>query len=507
VPGSPAADAAAAAVTEGPSSIVPSPAASSRPSSTPTIATHRLPVVPVAGFWSAAGSVDLADIVTLWRSGPPPATRWTSLAVDPAAYDALAKLAPTGPGPAVTVTTSAGVRAAVAASDGTLGLIAADAVTPNVAALALDGASLFGVGRVAVAATWPLTVATTEPAAWNPDREWVLVAGGDVNLDRRVYLASIRDGRGVTWPWSGGGARIDRIVCCGAPGMKIVEATPSGRAGAVARLFGGADLAIVNLEGSVPDAWQYRPASLTFTFDPTLVAGLGRIGIDAVSLANNHVWNAGSAGVLQTCRNVEAAGLAHAGAGADPAAARSPAWLWAAGRKVALLAYTSISGGWVSSRRAGVAPLRIDDVVADIRAAKAAGADIVVVMPHWGTEYSRYIGSDQRRQAAAMVAAGADLVLGSHPHWAGGLEAIARPGGPAFIDYSMGDLLFDLDHDVWSNEGVVLEFSFIGTRLAQVRLHPTVMMDGSRFGLLDPAGDGAAELTAIRTASSGRLDW
>jgi len=294
--------------------------------------------------------------------------------------------------------------------------------------------------------------------------------------------------------------------CCGLNDAAIPLAKMTGDPGAVSRLLGAADLAIVNLEGSVPDAWTYRPDSLVFTFDPALLAGVRDAGIDAVSLANNHVANAGPDGVLQTCRNVAAAGLAYTGAGSGPTTARQPAWLSAGGLRIALLAYTAVGQGWATAMRPGTARLRIDDATADIRAAKAAGADIVIVMPHWGTEYTRYVGADQRSEAAAMVAAGADLVLGSHPHWTGALGTMAGPNGTAFIDYSMGDLLFDLDHDTWSDEGVILEFSFVGTRLAQVRLQPTVMVDGARFGLMDPAGDGAAELHAVRTVSKN-LGW
>ena len=492
------------------SPVLPTIAVSPSPATPPTAASYILPIVPVVGFWVTAKSISTAELTRLWLAGGGPGAStlpYATLYVDTAAYRAMIELAAAGPGAAVQVVTTDRVKAAVASSSSVIGLIAADDVTPDVRAVAIDGRSLFGPGRVTDATLWPLRLMTDSRPAFSPAAEWTLAAGGDVNLDRRVYTASIGRGNGVNWPWSGGSAVVKSISCCGFDGAAIPFARQTGNPGVVSAILRGSDLAIVNLEGSAPDDWVYRPNSLIFTFDPELLAGLRNAGIDAVSLANNHIGNDGPAGVIATCRNVAAAGLEHAGAGATPTAARSPAWLSAGDLKVALLAYTAVAGGWVSAARAGAAPLRIDEVTADIRAAKAAGAHLVIVMPHWGTEYSRFVGADQKREAAAMVSAGADLVLGSHSHWAGAIASIARPTGPAFIDYSMGDFLFDLNHDVWSDEGVILEFSFVGTRLAQVRLQPTVMVDGAQIGLLDPAGDGAAELAAIRRASRGLLGW
>ena len=278
--------------------------------------------------------------------------------------------------------------------------------------------------------------------------------------------------------------------------------------GAVSRVFTQADLAIANLEGSAPNDFVYRPASLLFTFDPALLAGLRDAGIDAVSLANNHIRNGGNQGVIQTCANLDLEGVAHAGAGANLAAARAPVWLRAAGLKVAFLAYSDVGRtNFAGTDTPGAAPLDPASVIDDIHSARAAGADIVIVMPHWGEEYSYYLGSAQKQDAADFVAAGADLVLGSHSHWVGAIQSIDRPQGPAFVDYSLGDLLFDLGHDIPSQEAVILTLTFSGTRLVQVSLDPTVMVDGAQVALLDPAADGHRVLEAIRKASRGLVGW
>jgi poly-gamma-glutamate synthesis protein (capsule biosynthesis protein) len=142
-------------------------------------------------------------------------------------------------------------------------------------------------------------------------------------------------------------------------------------------------------------------------------------------------------------------------------------------------------------------------VLRDIKAAKKAGADIVIVMPHWGIEYTDSVLPLQRSYAARMVAAGADLILGSHSHWVGPFEQVA-PGHFAFD--SLGDLVFDWTHDERTQEGVVADLTYVGKTLVQIDLHPTVIIAGQP-NLLDPSGDGDRLLNAIRRTSEPSLHW
>ena len=88
-----------------------------------------------------------------------------------------------------------------------------------------------------------------------------------------------------------------------------------------------ADVALVNLEGPAPDDFRYHPTGFVFTFDPALLTGLRDAGIDVVSLANNHIRNAGASGIRDTIRHLDALGILHAGAGQDSTEAHRPAWL------------------------------------------------------------------------------------------------------------------------------------------------------------------------------------
>ena len=123
-------------------------------------------------------------------------------------------------------------------------------------------------------------------------------------------------------------------------------------------------------------------------------------------------------------------------------------------------------------------------------------------MPHWGVEYTSIATALQRRDAAALIADGADVILGSHPHWAGALEAI----GNGVVVYSMGDFIFDLPRSEETDEGLIVELTFVGSRLAQIDIHPTIELDRSQPNLLDPT-DGQVILDRIRAVSRNFLHW
>jgi hypothetical protein len=206
----------------------------------------------------------------------------------------------------------------------------------------VEGRSLFGPERVKALTQWPLQAPVATPTTFSLHSELTIDAGGDVNLDRRVYLKSIPGGRGVDFPWSAGRAHITYYENGGFDGRQTVQAANDAPAGSFAQKLGSTDLTLVNLKGSVPHDWITRDFSLIFTFDPELLAGMKKAGVDAVTLANNHIRNGGDQGVIDTINNLDAAGIAHAGAGANLTAARQPAWLKAGGKKVAVLGYCAV---------------------------------------------------------------------------------------------------------------------------------------------------------------------
>ncbi len=512
------ADVATASATAGPSEVVPgaaSPSASSSGESATAPAasasTLAVPLVPVVGFWSGLRSLTTAEIAGAFRGSD---ARFRKVVV--AAPDLAPLTAALGvqPGPSAVELGPEAVLSAVVGSGDVLGFVRLADVRPSVRALAVDGRSLFGNQRLRDLAAWTLSVPGVAAGAnrspdptksLDPGGIWTLVAAGDVMLDREVDRRTVALGAGPDFPWAGGTARIVRRWCC-STGEPLVTAARTGNAGAVRALFADADLALVNHEGPAPDRSTYHPSGLVFTFDPALEAGLKNAGIDLVSLANNHIRNAGSSGVLETIRNLDAAGIAHVGAGQTADAARQPAWFTVAGGlRVAVLAYDAIdlSMAGATASRPGAASLSLAGAARDISDARASGAEVVIVVPHWGIEYTSAASAAQRRAAAAFAAAGADVVIGSHPHWVGAMESI----GSTLVLFSLGDFIFDLPRSEQTDEGLIVELTFVGRRLAQLELHPTIELDRSQPNLLDPTGDGRVVIDRIRAASRAFLGW
>ena len=468
-----------------------------------------VPIVPVVDFRSALLSVGVVDVRAILNGHQ--ATFKSLELVSTEADPILAAIGVDRPDVASRLILAASVAVIdkdLAAHSDRLAFIRADAVTPAVRALAWGSRTLFGVDRVKSAAAWQLNAAlpTTigSAPAFNPAAVWTMVAGGDIMLDRGVAKAVTVQKRGVDFPFSGGTARITGRHCCSSLGWPTVVAVRTGNAGAVRSLLKGADLAVANFENPAPDNFKYHTQGTVFSANPRLIAGLKDAGIDYVSLGNNHIGDAGPVGLLQTLANLDKYGIRHSGAGKNLAAARTPAILTVDGVKVAILSYDTIAKYYAAgTNKAGSAQLTAANVKVDVAAARKAGAQIVIVYPHWGTEYSPRPFSAEQTLARAVIDAGADMIIGNHAHWVGAMEIYkGRP-----IWYALGNFVFD---QIWSeptSEGLLLQLTFRGTHLVQVRLQPTVILDGAQPNLLDPARDGRVVLGQLYDASGKMLTW
>ncbi|MGE5468557.1 MAG: CapA family protein [Ignavibacteria bacterium] len=202
-----------------------------------------------------------------------------------------------------------------------------------------------------------------------------------------------------------------------------------------------ADYRIGNLE--CPIATGGRPMEskiFSFRADPRVLRVIkGRF--DAVAVANNHSGDYGKEAFLQTLDFLDGAGIRHFGGGANLVAAHAPLWIDKNGLRVAVLAYNEFKPRVfeAGADSPGIAWSEDDEVVADIRAARAAGADVVIPFMHWGWERETAPTERQRSLARLMIDAGADAVVGGHPHVTQGAEVYrGRP-----IIYSLGNFVFD----------------------------------------------------------------
>ena len=235
-------------------------------------------------------------------------------------------------------------------------------------------------------------------------------------------------------------------------GRLIAERGPSFPLERVQPLLVPADVRFANLE--LPLTQRGVPALKDYLFraPPAAVAALTYAGFNLVSLANNHMLDYGTEGLLDTLAALDRAGIAHAGAGRDPGEAHAPAIFSVKGVRLALLAYLNVpherrsgfspEGTAAAPGRPGVAWGTPETVRRDVAAARGR-ADVVIVSLHSGYEYTPIPNPMQRELAYAAVDAGAALVLGSHPHVLQGVEFYRG----AAIVYSLGNFVFDLDDD------------------------------------------------------------
>jgi poly-gamma-glutamate capsule biosynthesis protein CapA/YwtB (metallophosphatase superfamily) len=285
-----------------------------------------------------------------------------------------------------------------------------------------------------------------------------------------LFVGDIMLSRGV-------GARMQAERNWGYPFEKIAETLRA------------ADLTIGNLECPVSDGGKNQYHLYSFRADPKTLAGLNDAGFGVVSLANNHMYDWGAPALLDTVRRVREAGVRTVGAGQNDLEAHYPLVVDLAGVRLAFLAYVDVEpkDAAAGPDRAGVAWLDVERALADIRFARSL-ADVLVVLPHWGIEYAKLPSRSQVALAHRMIEAGADLVIGSHPH-------VVQPVEPyrgRWIAYSLGNFVFDQKDSV-THKGLMLKVTLHGKQVGDLAMIPITI--NPRF---------QPEVTAERETSAPR---
>lgn len=224
-------------------------------------------------------------------------------------------------------------------------------------------------------------------------------------------------------------------------------------------IIAGADVAFANLESTISEQNGITQNGVwCFTAPPVAADTLAHAGFDVVSLANNHVWDFGKRALLETPGHLDRVGIKHAGTGNTLDEAFTPAMFDIKGTRIAFFSVTRIFnfGGqeheaftyaaWADMERLRAA---IDKVRADV--------DLVVVAAHWGAEYQDRPAEEIVRFAHEMVDAGADIILGGHPHVPQGIERYNN----AFIIYSLGNFAYHqtTEHSIWKTRSIILKLT------------------------------------------------
>jgi poly-gamma-glutamate synthesis protein (capsule biosynthesis protein) len=171
------------------------------------------------------------------------------------------------------------------------------------------------------------------------------------------------------------------------------------------------------------------------------------------------------------------------------------------GIEVGVLSYQNVPSyewAWATEDIPGTAPLQEDAVREDIEQLRPE-VDLLVVMPHWGIEYTAPPEPEQVEIAHAMVDAGADLIVGNHAHWAKGIEIY--DGKPVF--YGTGNFLFDQSWSEETSTGIFVDVVLYENRVVQARPVPFIILDRSQPNFLVRDALGEKALNTIFSASLG----
>jgi poly-gamma-glutamate synthesis protein (capsule biosynthesis protein) len=220
--------------------------------------------------------------------------------------------------------------------------------------------------------------------------------------------------------------------------------------------FGGQTLGIVNLEGPV-SATEFQanpsPDNLIFNFPPQTIDALKFIGVNAVSQANNHSFNQGQAGFQNTQEMLKNANITPIGSETKFGLER-----FGSGKtKLSVIAIDLLEDK--------------SDLTDTIKQEKQAG-DIVLIFPHWGSEYEAAHNQSQENAAHSWIDAGADIIIGSHPHVV--QDAEIYNGKPIF--YSLGNLIFDQTFSSATQEGLIIKGTITDNQLT-LELLPTKIIN------------------------------
>jgi poly-gamma-glutamate synthesis protein (capsule biosynthesis protein) len=210
----------------------------------------------------------------------------------------------------------------------------------------------------------------------------------------------------------------------------------------VKSLIKKADISFGNLESPIISGRPVRSGSVTFRIDPECVEALKNVGFDVLSLANNHTWNFGKQGLLTTFDYLKKKGILYIGAGENQSKAYAPVIIKSKGINVGFLAYSDPQFIPAKFEAKGVNPgiafTKIPELKRAISDLKPK-VDWIIISLHAGTEFWSTADKLQREFARAAIEAGADLVIGHHPHVLQETEIYKGK----YIFYSLGNFVFD----------------------------------------------------------------
>ena len=213
----------------------------------------------------------------------------------------------------------------------------------------------------------------------------------------------------------------------------------------VAPLLQKSDITFGNLECPLAKRGQKAPKPFSFKADPAFAPCLNAAGFDILSLSNNHTLDCGRIGLQETLQTLQSRSIRWCGAGQNRKQAEEATIIIERGVRVGFLAFCEFvpEGVFLNDDKPSIA-LTDDNRVRQSLLAARKQCDVLVASFHWGVEYLNRPGARQKQLARLAAGAGADLVLGHHPHVLQGIEVLPAPNRRrCVVAYSLGNFLFD----------------------------------------------------------------
>lgn len=217
------------------------------------------------------------------------------------------------------------------------------------------------------------------------------------------------------------------------------------------------DLIGCNLEGAVTNnGAYYNPImSYDFAFDPDLIEQLKKYNFNFFNLANNHFADQGERGIIETRNNLDEIGINYSGCKDGKIGDCSYRILNIANKKIGIAGFSMVYGKFDIEKTNNIARQL------------ASTTDWVIVNIHWGAEYEHQFNKIQQKTAHNLIDAGADIIIGHHPHVVQGIEAYKNK----LIFYSLGNFIFDQYFSRDTQAGLAVEINITDNNI-QFFLYP-----------------------------------
>jgi poly-gamma-glutamate capsule biosynthesis protein CapA/YwtB (metallophosphatase superfamily) len=240
------------------------------------------------------------------------------------------------------------------------------------------------------------------------------------------------------------------------------------------KILSSADLTFGNLESPISDSGKKIDKLYTFRGNPKAMQGLNYAGFDILTLANNHVLDYGWPCLRQTLEILKKNGIICLGAGRNKKEALKPVTIELKNLKISFLSFNEIGTNCAKEKIPGTACAKEFEIIERIKQTKAF-SDLLVISLHWGEEFTNFPNKNQIEFAHNCIEAGADLVVGHHPHVLQGIEMYKGK----LIAYSLGNFVFD-QNDWEAKVSIILKCTFKDEQLSWVEIIPIEQLSRPR---------------------------